>query len=146
MENYRIALATFVRSFIQLRNVCERVMDGEIVEGAEKLAKEVSHNKEELLMAQEQMGFEPNLHFLEDSNYAGFRIENVRIVGSQYEAYKKVTEWSQKFLDGKIPSVYFEVANLITFLLNMKEVFAEKAKEEMYINTSVSVVERRAVA
>lgn len=144
MEQYRIALATFVRSFIQLRNMCERVIDGEIVEGAEQLALEVSLNKEEFLRAQEEMGFEPNLHFLEDSNYAGFRIENVRIVGSQYEAYKKVTEWSQKFLDGKIPPVYFEVANLITFLLNMKEVFAEKAKEEMYSSTSVA--ERRAVA
>ena len=132
-QSYRVALSTFCMHFLKLRTLCEQVQNGEAVEPPVDLIKKIDNSKKQLFAEQKSLGFEQSLAFLEDANFAGFRIENLKLKGSHYEAYKKANEWSKDFLAGKTTHpIFFETANLITFMLNMKDVFAEKKKEEYY--------------
>ncbi len=136
MEKYKTALAIFCKWYARLVRVCVSAVDGEIIdmEKSVALVNRVADEKANLLSVKKAEGLESGLAFLEDANYRGFRIENGQIVGSEVEAFKMANDYCEKFAKGLCPEVFYEVANLIFFLVepSIEEIKAELRAEQTY--------------
>lgn len=134
MEQYKDALAIFCKWYTRLVRVCEKAVDGEVIdiEKSVALAQKVAEVKSELEAVKNNEGFSSGLAFLEDANYRGFRIENGQIVGSKVEAFKMANDYCNKFAKGTTPEIFYEVANLIFFLVepDIEEIKSELRKEQ----------------
>ena len=127
-NEYKYALTKLVKSYKVLLDAC----DNKDAEHIPSLVSDFNQWKEELISEKERHGFTPDIAFLNDQSYIGFRIANGRIIGDQVEAYISASKWAEQFNAGASAEIFYDLSVFIFF--NVDYTYVEEQLKERRIN------------
>lgn len=114
-RRYQIYLSGLCCQCAALAVLKEKMQDGEVVTESEMAytCGSLEYSKKRFLDAKTELGFTDGLSFLEDNNFAGFRIKDGVVIGSYDNLIKVAEPWYNQFCNGEGNNYRYEVANYL---------------------------------
>lgn len=119
-DAYICALVSFCKLYKALQYAIEQADFALITE----ISNQLVSAKEDLFFHKERLGYTPDLSFMEDSSYAGFKIANGQIT-NEVDAFLQANIWIDNFEKGSYPVVFYDLATFIYWTCDRKNVFAQ---------------------
>jgi len=123
---YTVACSKFCDSHKALMEAC----DGHKFAEIPLLVKKLEADKERFLAAKEGQGYEPDLDFMLDQSFDGFKIAGGRLVGDEASAFAQAGKWINSYekSGGSGANIYYELAMFVFSNIHVKAA-SKKLKE-----------------